>query len=340
MNILQQPDSFSFSSGVKDIIIQTTQNVTAIYKYDEFTFLEEIYTPDVDGYIILRDLGDLVFPYLQEDSLERNFTITLSESESGETSLVGFKVLYCMTEIMGDISEFLSGNFLTLLDGEKYIYASGTEFLSIYATEASECTVLANYMDGSSSTKTIAFPSALGISTIEISPSKLFDNPELILTLIVSSGTRMMTYYVLPTLPEEYAQLLFVNSFGINETFIPSGLRSRENKYETEFGTFSGIYRKFKNKLTKEYTANTGILPESMARWIEDIFLSKDVSILELDGTKKGLVITEVKAVRTNAFDELPAFEFKYRLSKTNHSEFEPERDERIFDYTFDSTFN
>jgi hypothetical protein len=138
---------------------------------------------------------------------------------------------------------------------------------------------------------------------------------------------------------QDRVQFIFLNSFGVKETFVPSGLINRENKYENSFGVFAGKYRKYFVELNKLYTANSGIIDDNHANLLEDLFLSKDVFLISSAGIEKEVTIEEPKANRSSAIDELPAYEFKYRLSKINHHEFVTGRS-RIFDDTFDYTFN
>jgi hypothetical protein len=117
------------------------------------------------------------------------------------------------------------------------------------------------------------------------------------------------------------------------------GLLNRENKYEPLFGVFAGNYRRYNVDMVKEYTSNTGVLSESMASMVEDLFMSRDVRLLSF-GEEKEATILEATLKRSSAREELPSFEFKFRLAGQNQHDFKAPSRDRIFDDTFDYTFN
>ena len=125
----------------------------------------------------------------------------------------------------------------------------------------------------------------------------------------------------------------------MKETFVPAAVTLRENKYENKFGTFNGKYRKYNVEAVKKYTAGTGVMTGAGADWLEELFMSKDVFTLSEAGTEKEIVIEEAAVKRSTAPDELPAFEFKYRLSKFNQHEYILSEN-RIFDDTYNYMFN
>lgn len=340
MNILQQPDNLSFSSMIKDIIIASEEKLKISYRYaGNDPFLEETYVPDNDGKIYILELDKLLTPYLPEDTRRGTFSISIVD-ESDSSQEITFEIIYCTAEINVDPQEFIESNFLTTILREKLTYPDQNEFISLYRSDSdTQLKAIATYVDGKQVMKTTTLKAPNGLQTINVSPGVLFSNVENILYYVVSCGSRAITFYLLPELPEAAPQFVFINSFGVQETFIPSGLISRENKYDTAFGFMSGLYRKYKNNLVKQHTVNTGILDDNTANWIEDLFLSKDVALLSAAGETKAIVIEESTVKRSSAYDELPAFEFKYRLAKKNHNEYRAGK-LRIFDYTFDYTFN
>jgi hypothetical protein len=336
MDIVQQPDSFCFSSALQDIIVRTNENIDVSFRIQgQEPFLEETYSPDAGNTIRIRELGKLFLPYISKVSLCETFIIRLTGNT--DACFITTTVLYGLTEINADASGFLSTSFLTLLPGEKITFPEQKEYLSLVTTTTETVTLLARRESGVTESKTLTVPALKQAITLDVSPS-VFNSPETIVYYTAIVGDRAFTYYIRrPSVPEP-VQFLFLNSFGVQETFIPSGLLLRENNYENQFGVLGGLYIKYNVELVKEYTANTGILNESMADWIEELFASRDVFLLSPDGGKKEITITEATVKRSSARDALPACEFKYRLSKFNHMEYTPPN--RIFDDTHNYSFN
>ncbi|GHU79704.1 hypothetical protein FACS1894145_4430 [Bacteroidia bacterium] len=338
MNIIQQPDAFCFSSALKDIIIESDADVAVTFQAAGETFLTEAYTPDNENRIYIRDLAKLFVGYIPKTTLRANFTITLTPA-GATAQTINTTVLYGMAEIDIPAADFLAGRFLTLLPEEKITYAGQREFLSLYPSEQTTVIAKAHRLSGTQETKNVVINTLNQIATVDVSPAALFNNPEQISYYVIIAGNRHFTFYVKPVLPPEYIQFLFLNAFGVKETFIPAAITTRENKYDNKFGQFSGRYRKYQAEVVKNYTANTGVLTGPMADWLEDLFLSKDVFLLTGSGIEKEIVIEESTVKRSTAPDELPAFEFKYRLSKFNQHEYSLSKN-RIFDDTFDYTFD
>ena len=77
-----------------------------------------------------------------------------------------------------------------------------------------------------------------------------------------------------------------------------------------------------------------------MADWADDLFRSDSV-YLWVDGTLgREVVLSDSKSEITNEEDHMPAFEFSYTYAQRIHNVMQPGRVGRIFDHTFDHTFN
>jgi hypothetical protein len=84
-----------------------------------------------------------------------------------------------------------------------------------------------------------------------------------------------------------------------------------------------------------------------MAGWADDLFRSDEVYVVNVisgqvvsrDGGKQ-VVITDSKSELTNDDDHLPRFTFSYQYAQRIHNVLQMNRVGRIFDNTFDHTFN
>jgi hypothetical protein len=340
MNVIQKPDLFCFSSALGDIVIGSAVGVTVAFSDGTDEFLQEAYTPDSEGRIYVRELERLLVPHISKITLRQHFLITVTPVDGSEGAVIETTVQYCLTEVNLAAEAFLESCFLTTLRGEKVTYAGQREFLSLVVSEATEVSITARYRNGGQSSKTaqIAAGDAGKAVTVDVSPS-LFSAPDTVSFVVVTAGARAFTFYVRRLPAARPVEFVFLNPFGVKETFVPAGLVSRENRYENRFGYFGGMYRKYSVDLVKLHTANTGVMTGDMADWIECLFLSGDVFVLSPAGVEQEVTIEESTVRRSSARDELPSCEFKYRLSKRNHDEFYV-LTSRIFDGTFDYTFN
>jgi hypothetical protein len=335
MDILQKPDALCFATALKEIVIRSDTTVKAVFDCGGHTLLQETYSPDSENRIYIRDLKKLFLPYIPKTTLRNDFSIRLTP-EGGSAVDINTTVLYALTDIDIPAADFLENSFLTLLQNEKNTYPEQKEFLSLFTAQQTNVSAIARYACERSETRNLTINTPNRVITLDVSPAELFPDPTQILYYSILAANRTFTFYIKPKTPREYSQILFLNSFGVKETFIPAAITQRENKSENRFVNFGGKYRKYDVELTKEHTANTGILTGKMADWIEDLFISR---LLSPDDTEKEIVITEAQVKRSTAADELPAFEFKYRHAENGSNTYSLQEN-RIFDNTYNFSFN
>jgi hypothetical protein len=336
--MIKQPENRFFTSELGDIIIASPSRVAFTMKINQVTILNESYEPDANFRIYIRDLDKVINAYIY-DALSASVQFRMTTTADDEITL-DTTALYCRVRIDRKASDFLPFYFLTMLQDSKTTNLKAREYLSLFTDEPLLVTAKAKYRDGSITEQTLAeLDGTEQVVTLDVSPS-IFPQPEDLMHYVILAGERFMNYFMRPDLPSEVLQFVFRNAFGVKETFTPTGLVSRQNEYENLFGTFEGSYIRYHVEMVKVYTAVTGILDESMAVWIEDLFISRDVFLLTPTGTEVEVCITEASVKRSSALQELTAFEFKFRLSRKNHHSFTAPSRVRIFDDSFDYTFN
>ena len=91
------------------------------------------------------------------------------------------------------------------------------------------------------------------------------------------------------------------------------------------------------------FKADTGILSFTMANWVDELFRSMNVHIVTFKNGNpnvgKEVIITDSKSEYDNKPTSLPRFTFSYQYAQRNHNVLNMERAGRIFDNTFDNTF-
>ena len=104
------------------------------------------------------------------------------------------------------------------------------------------------------------------------------------------------------------------------------------------------MLRNYRIKETRVFEANTGVLTVPMANWVDELFRSQSVYIVNfVDGfahVGKEVVITDSKSDNSNDDDFMPSFTFSYQYAQRVQNVLQLDRAGRIFDNTFDNTFN
>lgn len=343
--------SVELSSMLPDLSISTSERLWVTVKIDaeterEETVLEEWFYP-VGGSVVLQDLRGLVEPYAY---MRQTVTLqVLKRPEGGTDSVVGSAtVVYCECDFGQETAEhYLANHFLSTLQGPKLTAIGRLEILPVQESSPT-VTVQATYVDdagvvttGSGTAGT--FLSRDHFTELDVSPSRFTVENKTLVSYIVTVGSRHQQYIVDHSTPDCAPILIFYNSFGVEEVVYCTGTHRVDPSYKRSATYVGRRLRNYKIEETRSFKADTGPLTMDMANWLEDLFRSKCVRVANMyNGVLtpgKEVVITESKSSYTNDDDEVPRFTFTYQYGQPNHNVAQLERAGRIFDNTFDNTF-
>lgn len=342
-----------FSMGIPDLVLTIAGYRTGVVitvSTDNSSW-SEIYSEHlypVDGAIAMGDLGNLLTPYARQ-SLVLYVRIAITEEFDGSTttnsSTQAFTVVYCEGDIPSTTTcdDFTATHFLSLLMGVKTTSMGRLEYLHFVGSDTPSCT--AYYADGTTATFE---PPAVGgngsYSTIDVSPSRFTTGGKTLTSYVVTAGDRRQEYEIDLQNPDCAPILIFTNSFGVDELFYCTGKLTKSPEFKRESAYVSGKKKNYKITETRSFKADTGVMNEDMADWLGELMRSPYVRLVKFkNGTPdigREVVITESKTEQTNIADELPRFTFTYEYAQRNHNVVELDREGRIFDNTFDYTFN
>ncbi|MFV0538848.1 MAG: hypothetical protein ACK5M3_16010 [Dysgonomonas sp.] len=341
----------AFSSALSDItLLGVMESITfeLSLKQSDNTYkviLSEPYIPDNDAMIYIINLQKIIDGYLSDNPvLDFKFSF---EPEDGEPTEYLSRIILSRAELDVDARKFVSQRFMSLLRGNKITRPESLEYLSVYSFFPDTVSISASYRNND--TGEYEYSVIVGTVTtvnqmtiFDVSPAKYKQEGKTLVKYTVSCGTRQTTYLVDNLSAQSPAEILFTNNFGVPETFSTSGNLVRERKFENEYATIKGEYVKAYNSFHIEHTANTGIMDQHTADWLEsDLFSSYSVFLVKDALIWKGITIIDLTVKRTSDKSEQPAYEFKYRLKQRNQevTEFQ-EYLYRLFDPTFDKTYN
>ena len=329
-----------FTSGIPDITISgtdgTSQEVTVTCDNEEI--LDETLWP-VGGVITLSDLGELLEPYARKQLV---CSVTISAGNTTAT----ITVLYSMADVGIGAEEFYTGYFLSILMGTKVTAAGRRELLWYYGSGAASVT--AEYADGSTGSFT---PTVVGGSSsytcIDVSPDNFVTQNKQLTAYTVTAGSRSQRFEMDFSEPDCAPILEFYNSFGVWEYIYCTGTHQVSPEYKRSSARIGRYLRNYKIEETRTFKADTGILNTAMANWADDLFRSDEVYVVNVvngqvvshDGGKE-VVITDSKSDNSNDDDQMPRFTFSYQYAQRIHNVLQMNRVGRIFDNTFDHTFN
>lgn len=338
-----------FSATLPDIKISTSavrvhtkMDIDGVCIYDEYLY-------PIIGEIRIRDLTTLFTPYAKARlSIAVNFTFIEQNlvdglSTEGTPVTLSGTVIYCAADMNISAQEFIDGHFLSLLIGTKITAIGRLEYLHYIGTDVASVT--SYYSDGSIAQFT---PDKVGgnskYTTIDVSAAHFSKEGLVLCKYVVTAGSRTQNFEIDFDIPDCAPILLFVNSFGCQELAYCTGTHQVAPEYKRSTTYIDGKLRNYDIQETRTFKANTGILNFEMSNWFDDVFRSQEIYIVNIynDAAAVGreMVIVDSKSDNSNNDDELPRFTFSYQYAQINQNVLQLERAGRIFDNTFDNTFN
>lgn len=331
-----------FSCSIPEVTVSTSEKALVTISIDGEQVYQEWLFP-VAGVITLEDLSDLVTPYArQRQTVALAITAT---SEAGASLLsTSAEVVYCQADFGNETAaNFLNSHFLSILMGAKTTAIGRLEYLHLQGSDVATCT--ATYGDGTTATFNVSVvQNGSHYRTLDVSPENFLTSGKTLTGYTITAGSRTQDYEIDLEEPDCAPVLIFVNSFGLDELAYCTGIHKVDPSYKRSMAYVGRIQRNYKIDETRAFKADTGPLTIPMANWWDDVFRSDSVRIVNFyngnPNVGKDLLITDSKSEYSNDDAELPRFTFTYQYAQRNHNVVQLLRAGRIFDNTFDNTFN
>lgn len=342
ITITSSPSGKVFSSYIPDLQFTTSDTtVTVTIAVNGEYVYNETLVP-VGGKVTLDGLSPMLEVYA-ERRLVLEVGITIREPLTAETKTVAFTVLFSRCDVGVAASEFYERHFLSVLQGPKLTAMGRLEYLHYYGTEVPSC--IATYSDGTTSSFTPSKTAGNSSYTqIDVSPVSFTSAGKQLVAYEVTAGSRRQQFLIDLSQPDCAPILLFDNSFGVQELIYCTGIHKVSPQYKRQSARIGGMLRNYAIEETRSFQADTGVLTIPMANWADELFRSKEIYVVNIYGgvpsVGKEVIITDSKSEYTNDDAALPRFTFTYQYAQRLHNVLQLQREGRIFDNTFDNTFN
>lgn len=298
------------------------------------------------GSITLSELGLLLVGYARQllvADIVANIREEDSDSNVIDTASVSFTVIYCEADLGTTAADFTTNHYLSILMGDKVTAPGRLEYLHYIGTEAASATAV--YTDGSTAAFDLSPVAGNGnYQMIDVSPAQFNAAGKTLALYTVTAGNRQQQFTIDYDVPDCAPILIFENSFGVDEIIYCTGTHQVAPTYERSTMRQKGKLKNYNIEETRTFKADTGILTTAMANWVDELFRSQYVRVVNIyNGVAtvgKEVVITESKSEFTNDDDALPRATFSYRYAQRVQNVIQLQRAGRIFDNTFDMTFN
>lgn len=338
MNVIQRPRAREFCATMQDYIVETSIPLEFSIQLNGAVILEEMYYPDNDYKIYIRDIGGLCRFFLNGENAQDNGHVIQSKFSGtfvfffngieDSQSFVMFSGVHtkksasspgCLSEVSDKVTRY----------GAKE-YVSGYLIQDAENLKSYGCKIIGYWEDG---TEQELFLEALkttgGISvpaTFDVSPdfvASRFSKEGLLRYSVVMDGASMQ-FLIDKTGYADMWCFRFKNVYDMPETLTITGELKLAGGNESDAAVMYGVQRKFGVKVTDEYTANSGIIMlQSDYKLWHNLLNAQEVEILA-DGEWLPIVITKQKFERSFRRSVLKAVEFNFTMADpkqliTNH---------------------
>ena len=341
-----------FTSALPDVVIPidtSAAKAQVSVAVGGDTVYEEVLWP-VDGTVTLSDLGVMVEPLAQKPLVVTVKVAARQQDEAGgevgSPLTASATVLFARADVGVPAQQFYTGYFLSILMGTKVTARGRLEYLWYYGSDPA--TVEARYADGSTRTfDALVSGGTSAYTQLDVSPDYYETDGKQLVAYTVMAGLRRQHFEMDLSVPDCAPILEFYNSFGVWELIYCTGTHKVKPKYNRSSTRIQGMTRNYRIEETRTFEADTGIMNTAMANWADDLFRSDEVYVVNVvdgqvasAGGGREVVITDSKSEMTNDDDYMPRFTFSYRYAQRIQNVLQLNRVGRIFDNTFDHTFN
>ncbi|KAA6336225.1 hypothetical protein EZS27_015611 [termite gut metagenome] len=358
-----------FSGDYEDILVTgVSGELPFTIEIDNKVILEETYFADSSGEVRIKGIGNIITGYFNFPVLSFSDALIDTTATCILTFIIGMPVSYVQkilyssirTGINIDIGEPPLCIFLTrytkkrtsVLRNELVSFFENGQRIEIgmaYILEDkakyTQFTFLTTSSSGNLIIKNISVPVVLSLlqsqTGITLTEEKL-----LFYDLYSLSDTTINDKLHIENDRRNFPSrrnLLYRNCFGVPETVTFTGADERSMELGGTYSYFSGAYRKTHTLPVPSDKINTGYIDATVADSFYDLVTSDKVFLYENGTIGDEITITDIEMTSKVPDNKPVSYTITYRPSENKNARFEKEHhpfSSKVFDKTFDSTFN
>jgi len=355
---IQLGDGRTLSSSLTGIHITSTAGgtVKVTILLDTDVLLDETYYP-TDGVVDILDLKNLIQPLMRKRK-EAAMAVSVKEFDQGGTqtasALKAGTVVYCDVAVDGSADDFLAYNFLTVAGTRRITYRGSVDLLYTYSKAPEKASVTAVCLkNGKLEVKTASLSeqarhgryTSYATGESDIRESLGVGDDVCIGEYSITVGGRSVTYTVGSEDMRGRQAIAFVNAFGVTDMVPALGKVEEKANPERSILTVGGVQRMYGVKSKTVMTVHSGVTHVlSRPLWV-DLLNSEDVKLVRY-GYENGpeaidVVVTDADVKWDDSHTEIESVSITVEAKQPYSRKLGGTRQtpHRVFDYTFDNTF-
>lgn len=252
-------------------------------------------------------------------------------------------VIRCDVDVEIPATQFVLSRFLTPVAAERDTSADRFQLLSLFCPETEVLRVRRTFLkpDYSTVSDETNLQEVLGLLTFNASASQFVDESKgRLIGYSLICGLRKADFRVLSSMPQADPAVIFRNCFGCWETLYLSGTKESVPKYTRSTVVASGKLTLYDVQEESLFKVFAGAMRHGSEPLAFDLARSSAVFLLAPDGAPgDAIVVTDCDMKTTNLDSDIPDFSFTFRRDSAYSSLLRAKAPFRIFDNTFDFTY-
>lgn len=335
-------ESVIFSSELKEVLFSSDSDVTLTFSIAGVDVFTNIYTPDSSRNIRVYALDEIY--NTMRPSAVSSVAIRL-QNTSGDQISAQFNCIQC-TALINATAEFYLDRYFIIGTCSDYRHTAPgrDEKFWVYQTDvARTLTRKAYYIDANNAMTSVSYtyPSQIQPNTLQeisFNTDDLQVSGKSLYKVEFSDGLRKLVYEVDTRRDIDSVHFRYQNIFGLLDDIYYFGLKETELSSELETGQLNGKWVNTKAKAYPSVKVHSGYISRTEIYPYIAFISSSERYLVDENGYARTVALTEQETKYSNSNSDLIDFTVTFRREKD--ALVIGVSDNRIFDQTFDMTFN
>lgn len=335
-------ESVIFSSELKEVKISSDSDITMSFVIAGSTVFTNSYSPDLNKNITVYALDEIYDTTRTSAINQCSIFIT---NTAGETAESVFTCIQCSAIVNATARYYLDRFFLIASFSDYRRTAPGRKerFWVYHITGSRTLKRTCSYVDENNQISTIVYNYSEPIEQqqlreISFDPADFAVTGKTLFSIVFSDGVRTLTYEVDTRQDIDSISFVYENSFGLLDNITYFGLKETELSAELETGLLNGKWVNSKAQAYQSIKVHSGYIHKDEIYPYIAFVTSPQHLIMDNRGYTRSVALTEQETKYSNDNSDLIDFSITFRREKD--SMIVDVTDNRIFDMTFDDTFN
>lgn len=348
-----------FSADFPDFQVSgVVNNLEMTVSIGEYSFTE-LYAPDGEGVVVIRDLGSMIATYIDLPefySTKDYFILTPAQVVlrlSNNSDVLTYNLSVCYSRIRINVKP---DEYLKFLSRYNTIYTGSgrLEYVTLYKMSSSEIKGTVRYkIDTGSVTEkefSIPLPSqndciiSTNVSVKKIANYAAIQYDKIVaytIQLSISGVVYDTIKFRVDAMPaRNEVKFVYLNQFGVPEGITFTGYVKSSPELMGNVSKFIHVASRINAYIKHVFNAYSGYIDSNKYKAILDMTVSQHIYLYSDNIDRKEIIVSEYNMERTMPSHEASGIDITFYFASKKDNDYVRFSTDGVFDFTFDNTFN